>query len=64
MDGTADTKACTRCGRRDMMVYDNGLCTRCDDVLYGYHIPQQLEVPAGWPAPGQVEVVFGKPEVE
>lgn len=26
---------CGRCGRNDLELLSNGLCTRCDDALYG-----------------------------
>lgn len=28
-------KECERCGRTDLEVGSNGLCSRCDCVLYG-----------------------------
>jgi len=32
--GTAGV-LCQRCGRTDLPLLSNGLCTRCDEVLYG-----------------------------
>jgi hypothetical protein len=29
------TVRCRRCGRADLPILSNGLCVRCDEVLYG-----------------------------
>ena len=34
-----DKKKCKRCGRTDLEVLSNELCTRCDDVAYGKPTP-------------------------
>jgi len=26
---------CSRCGRSDLPIKSNGLCSRCDDTVYG-----------------------------
>ena len=59
----ADTMMCTRCGRRDLDILSNGYCTRCDEVLFGYHAPPSM-APSGWPEPTFPQIVLGKGEVD
>jgi len=28
-------RICSRCGRSDLPILSNGLCIRCDNVIYG-----------------------------
>jgi ribosomal protein L37E len=36
---------CKRCGRRTRIL-SNGYCTRCDDVMFGYHLQPQNTYPS------------------